>query len=723
MKRIVILTIAALTMLPLLMIAQETDTDTGRSHIDDYRSEKLKNLPYKKKVKIANNLYNNGSYINALMYYEEAYAEKPENACIVSRLAKLNYLVRDYVKAETYYQKFYELDPVKYSKAKYMQALMQKYNGKYDEAIKNFEGFIAEYDNADEDKSDFEKIVKRQVEGAKLGIKTTSDPERVIVTLLDEQVNNPFSDFAPIAGENGELVYSSLIADKAIILPNEEEENADSVAAAIPYAKIYTTKRSGDTWLDKQLFPGPINKDQYHVGNGAFSTDGNRFYFTQCVVGEQLKMECEIYVSQKEGGSWGEPTKLDINAEGTTNTHPSIGKMKDGKEYIFFTSTRTEDSKDNDKKDLDTPGNSDIFYAEITGPAKTGKVSNLGNKINTDMNEVTPFYDNATHTLYFSSEGYVSIGGFDVYSVTHNGSDWDTVTNLLAPINSSVDDLYYNISKDGRNGFIVSNRVGGYGLKSATCCDDIYSFRVVKEINIRILVADRKNPEQPLVGADVSIIKATNNQNTPIGNFTTTADDAVLFALQPDEVYQINATKTGYWGADTILDVNALAETVDPKDTLDLVLLLDEIQRQKIKLKRVYYDFDRYNLTKQYKVALDTLAALLVANPTWTIEVYGHTDSIGSDAYNMVLAKRRAQTCADYLESKKIDIARISLIAVGKSQPAVPNSTENGKDDPKGRAKNRRAEFKINTNDVNKLVEIEYTDQGPYVKYTDQTNK
>lgn len=716
MKRIVILTIAALTMLPLFTIAQVEDTDTGRSHIDDYRSDKLKNLGYKKKVKIANNLYENGSYINALMYYEEAYAEKPENACIVSRLAKLNYLVRDYGKAEGYYQKFYELDPEKYSKAKYMQALMQKYNGKYDEAKKNFEGFIAEYNDADKDKADFTKIVKRQVEGCELGKRTTSDPERVVVDLLDQKVNNPFSDFAPIARDNGELVFSSLISDKAIVLPNEEEDNADSVAAAIPYSRIYTTKRSGDTWLDKQLFPGPINSaEQYHVGNGAFSKDGNRFYFTQCQVGEELKMECEIYVSVNEGGAWQKPVKLGINGKGTTNTHPSIGVMRDGKEYIFFSSTRTEEGKEKKKKDLDAPGNSDIFYAEITGPTKTGTAKNLGDKINTPFNEVTPFYDNNTHTLYFSSEGYVSIGGFDIYSVTHNGTDWDSVTNLLAPINSSVDDLYFTLSNDGKNGFLVSNRPGGYGLKSATCCDDIYSFKIVTEVYLKGLVANKNTPTVPIDGADVSIFIKDGENLTPLTNLTTRDGKHFVVTLDPQNVYQVNVTKSGYWGSETIID----EATMNVEDTLEMVFLLEEIPRTKIKLKRVYYDFDRYNLSRQYRVALDTLAKLLVDNPKWTIEIYGHTDSIGSDAYNMVLAKRRAQTCADYLASKKIDIGRISMIAKGRQEPAAPNTKPNGADDPQGRAKNRRAEFKITTNDPDQIVEIEYTDSGPYVRYSD----
>ncbi|CAN5335578.1 hypothetical protein BH09BAC1_BH09BAC1_28310 [soil metagenome] len=722
MKRTVIFAIAALTLLlPLFTIAQVQDTDTSNSPIDDYRSEKLKNLPYKKKVKIANGLYENGSYINALMYYEEAYAQKPENACIVSRLAKLNYLVRDYGKAETYYGKFYELDPKKFSKAKYMQALMQKYNGKYDEAKKNFQAFIGEYDNADDDKADFEKIVKRQVEGCELGIKTTSDPERVIVTLLDEKVNNPFSDFAPIARENGELVYSSLIAKKAIILPNEEEENADSVAAAIPYARIYTTQRSGDTWLDKQLFPAPITSDQYHVGNGAFSKDGNRFYFTQCMVGEALRMECEIYVSVKKGGTWDKPVKLDIN-KGSTTTHPSVGVMKDGKEYLFFSSTRVEGEGDNKRKrDLDEPGNSDLYYAEITGPTKVGAAKNLGSKINTKFNEVTPFYDNNTHILYFSSEGYVSIGGFDIYKAVYNGTDFDSVTNLLAPINSSVDDLYYNLSSDGKNGFLVSNRPGGYGLKSPTCCDDIYSFKIVTDIYLKGIVANKKSPETPIDGADVSVFIKDGNNLTPLTNLTTNSGKPFIVTLDPEKIYQVNVTKSGYWGSETVIDLT----TMNVEDTLEMVFLLEEIQRQKIQLKRVYYDFDRYNLTKQYKVALDTLAKLLLidSNKTWTIEIYGHTDSIGSDAYNMVLAKRRAQTCADYLQSKKVDIARISLIAVGESQPAAPNTTANGKDDPKGRAKNRRAEFKINTNNPNKLVEIEYTDQGPYVKYSETKKK
>jgi outer membrane protein OmpA-like peptidoglycan-associated protein len=107
---------------------------------------------------------------------------------------------------------------------------------------------------------------------------------------------------------------------------------------------------------------------------------------------------------------------------------------------------------------------------------------------------------------------------------------------------------------------------------------------------------------------------------------------------------------------------------------------------------------------------LDSLANVLKENPAWTMEIYGHTDAKGSDDYNMRLGKARAQAAADYLVTKyKIDINRLSLISKGESEPRMPNENPDGTDNPLGRANNRRVEFKVNSNDKNLEVEIEYT--------------
>lgn len=701
MKRLLTIAILGL-LLPVFTFAQETgekETEEEKKDypFEDYRSEKLKNLGPKKKLKIANSLYEKGSYVNALMYYEEALKDKPDNACIISRLAKLNYLVRDYKKAEGYYQMFYELDTEKFAKAKYMQALMQKYNGKCEEAKTNFQSFIDEYNDADDDKDKFTKLVEAHKEGCDLQVQTTNDPERVEIELLDDKVNNPFSDFAPFPISDNEFVFSSLRADSAIMLPTDDE-SGDS----IPYQKsmIYTSKLVDGSWTEAQLYPETINGGNQHVGNPTFSEDRQRMYFNKCVVGEELKLECSIYVSELQQGKWSDPAELkgDINTEGSTNTHPNVGKDADGKEVLYFTSDRETNSK----------GGKDIYYAEIKGTNEFGPVKNAGN-INTEQDEVTPFYDHATGTLYFSSDKAAGIGGFDIYKTVDSSGTWTEPENLLAPINSSVDDIYFSINKDDKHGFIVSNRPGGYGLKSETCCDDIYAFTIIREVVLKGFVATQKDPETPIEGADVSFFVKKGEELSLIANFTTNAEEEFMVPLDPETVYQVNVTKSGYWGSEEVIDLS----TMNVKDTLEKIFFIEEIARRKIQLKRVYYDFDRYNITRKYKVALDSLHSLLAANEGWTVEIFGHTDSIGTDPYNMQLAKRRAQSAADYLVAKGISIDRISLIAKGEEVPTAPNTTPSGADNPEGRAKNRRVEFLIKTNDENLEVDIEYLDAGP----------
>lgn len=682
-------------LLPAYLFAQEEPTggeptDTNKYIFSDYRSERLQDLGPRRKLKIANLLYERGSYLNAQMYYEEVHAEKPNNVCVIARLAKINYLMRDYKEAEKWYKLFYEQDPVKYSKAKYMEAMMQKYNGNCDAASTNFQEFIDEYNDADNDKDKFKQYVKDQIAGCDLQTQTMNDPERVVVDLLDEMVNNPFSDYAPLPDGDNNLVFSSIRSDTAVHVSDDGT-----------YAKsqIYTSTYDGNAWTKAKLFPEPVNDPNEHTGNATFTEDGNTMFFTRCQLGDKLQMDCSIYRSQLEDGSWNDPELVNgLNDLGTTNTHPSVGKDADGNPVLYFTSDREEGSK----------GKLDIYYAPLNDNGTVGTAKNAS-FINTEQNEVTPFYDNATNTLYFSSDKYTGIGGYDIYSTMYSDTGWSDPENLLAPINSSVDDIYFSISDDDRHGFLTSNRPGGYGLKSETCCDDIYSFNIIREFILRGIVATKADPETPIEDADLSYFKKDDGQLELITNLTTTGEPFYL-TVDPDILYQANVTKQGYWGSEEELD---FSDAEIDQDTIDYTFFIEPIPRRKIKLKRIYYDFDKYNVSRKYRVTLDSLAILLNDNPDWTVEVYGHTDSVGTDAYNMRLGKRRAQSVADYLVKKKINIDRISLISKGETVPLVPNSTDAGADDPKGRAKNRRAEFILNSNQEDLILDVEYTDQGP----------
>jgi hypothetical protein len=154
-----------------------------------------------------------------------------------------------------------------------------------------------------------------------------------------------------------------------------------------------------------------------HNGNGNFSPDKKKFYFTRCEqVTDSMKMHCDIYLSEFKGGQWSEPQRLDdkINYPGYTNTQPAMGTSKQG-DVLYWVSDRPNGD-----------GGMDIWFSTID---KSGKFSNpqtVGRKINTAGDEATPFYDSKTGVLYFSSNGQIGMGGYDIFKTRGAQKKWET---------------------------------------------------------------------------------------------------------------------------------------------------------------------------------------------------------------------------------------------------------------------------------------------------------
>lgn len=685
MKRILVIVIGL--MIPFLLFSQN----------EDYRTDKQKNLKPRKKLKIADKLADKGTYFNAIVYYEEVVNEKPECVYAMHQLAELNYALRDYKAAEKWYRQVLDTEPDKYPKDQFMYALMQKYNAKYDEAKTNFQLFIDEF-NTGSDKGLMEERAEMEIEGCDLAKTQMASPIRVNIDHLEPDINNPFTEFAPKPASATELVYSSIRSDSALSVNDLQDENIDY------YSKIYTAEFKNGSWQPSAAMPEPINSSETHSGNGTYSPDGKKFYFTRCKPGKLMQMECKIYVSTVTNGTFGEPVKLGetINLADHTSTHPSVSYTEDGKEVLYFTSNRPNGK-----------GGLDIWYAESTGNNSFGEPINLGNTVNTMYDETTPYYDGVTGTLYFSSNGHVNIGGYDVYSVVGNKNAWEMPMNMGYPLNSSTDDLYFVLHEDGKNGYMVSNRPGVISIKSETCCDDIFDIKIIKEIFLKAYVATKNEPEVPVADADVSFFISRDGDLTPISTLKTNAEEVFIVPLDPDTKYKVNVTKAGFWGSENVVDLTGDIDV----DTIERVFYINEIIRKKIKLERIYYSFDRYNISRTYKKSLDSLYLVLTENEDLILEIVGHTDSKGTDEYNIELAQKRAESAADYLMKKGISEDRLSLLAKGEEEPLVPNEKANGADDPKGRAKNRRVEFILKSTNENVELDIEYKDADPIGTY------
>ncbi len=331
---------------------------------------------------------------------------------------------------------------------------------------------------------------------------------------------------------------------------------------------------------------------------------------------------------------------------------------------------------------------------------------NLGRTVNTEQDEMTPYFDISSNTLYFSSNGHVGLGGFDIYKTEGFRRRWQDPKNLGHPINSSVDDLYYHLRNE-REGYFVSNRPGVIALKNETCCDDIFSFRYKEILRFAVtgFVYDKADTTQtPLSDAVVTLYglnemegdTATTQKYEEIlldtDSITGENDTAYFFNLKPGKRYRLSAVKDSYLvGKRSISTINR-----DTSDTMQINIPIKKIQKQEsFIVENIYYDFDKATLKDESKPGLDSLIMFLEDNPQLIVEISAHTDSIGSKRYNQRLSQKRAESVVDYLVNQGIDTARLKAKGYGESQPIAPNTKPDGSDNPKGRAKNRRTEFKI----------------------------
>jgi outer membrane protein OmpA-like peptidoglycan-associated protein len=206
------------------------------------------------------------------------------------------------------------------------------------------------------------------------------------------------------------------------------------------------------------------------------------------------------------------------------------------------------------------------------------------------------------------------------------------------------------------------------------------------------------------------LYKVNGNNFEFVSNAKTTKDPS-YYTLKRGASYKINGNKDGYWPS---IDNLTVAED-EEEDTISKVYYLDAITKIHIKIPNVYFAFDKSNVIDFYQHQIDSVVKVLNDHPAYTVEIQGHTDSKGTDEYNEKLSMRRANEVKTFLIKKK-GIAENRVVAkwFGKTKPAVPNELPNGEDDPEGRAKNRRVEFKIIPDKPEDAPEIENT--GEVVK-------
>ena len=413
----------------------------------------------KKIIAFADEQYEKGDYYYALSYYKQALEKDSNSIELLWKYAETLRAYKDYSKAENYYAKVYAREQTKiYPNSLLNLALMQKQNGRYEQALKTFKLSAKKLEK--KKNSSFYKKSLREIESCAWAIKNLLDSLdfRPLIH-LPETVNTYDAEFGHTIRDN-RLVFSALKADSS----NKEEEVYDPAYRT----KLYYSERNELGEFQKSK----MNTDLFHAdlsyGNGSYSLDGTKYYFSICE-DDGFKYSCKIMVAQKKDSAWSLTDTLgkEINVIGANTTMPFFTKIN-GKQVLLFSSDRKGGM-----------GGMDIWYSESIDGISFKNASNIST-LNSVENEVTPFYDTTKNRLFFSSTWHDGFGGYDVHFSNHIDGLFSSPLNAGNPINSSANDLYYFIHNDSI--YVSSNKKGGYYSKNPTCCSDIYAFYPIAEL-------------------------------------------------------------------------------------------------------------------------------------------------------------------------------------------------------------------------------------------------
>ena len=595
----------------------------------------------KQEVKLADKFFKDYAYLKASEFYANAVKLGDSSLYVLTKLGDCYYNNSNADKSAKWYGKavkLYESQMEPEYIYKYSQAL--KSQGNYEEAIVWLEKYRAL--NPDDN-----RIAGLDFNNLELYMKLSNDDE-VYVTVENLPINSKYADFGAYE-RDGKLIFSSSRDGKSNIYDWNGE----------PYLDIYETsvqEKDGGNSYDKvsRINASKINTE-YHEANVAITNDGKTIYFTRDNVSKrnQLKTDrqgtahLKIYKASLIDSTWQDVVELPFNDKLHSNGHPALSP--DNK-TLFFVSDREGGF-----------GGTDIYKVEIFEDGTYGIPENLGQSINTDGKEMFP-YVSKDNTLYFSSDSNINLGFLDIYKSNILKDSNAKVENLGAPYNSGFDDFGFFIDSDTEIGYFSSNRPGGLGS------DDIYSFiGCYQTVKGTVRNADTQEP------MSMATVKLMNKGGKVIKTVTTGANGEYSFKIKCNTKYTVLGEKPDF--KNDFKDFNSGEETGgDVTVDLNLIPLIKDDQ---IVINPIFFDFDKWNIRTDAQYELENIVDVMRAHPNMVIKIESHTDSRGSDRYNMKLSDRRAKSTQEYLLSRDIAPERIeSAIGYGESQ--LLNKCSNG---------------------------------------------
>jgi outer membrane protein OmpA-like peptidoglycan-associated protein len=619
------------------------------------------------KNKAADALFDKMYYVEAAKSYELSINNGDASKEILQRLGDAYYFNTKMSSASKWYGKLIAEYPNEVS-AEYLFRYAQSLQGiqNYELAKKWMKAFAEKQKSTDPRAKNFslKNVTLEDIENIK--------PSFILENL---DINSAYSDFGPMFYK-GDLVYSTTI-DSSYYKTEKYGWN-DQPFLNMQLGKISETQ-SNVTF--KERFGKDITT-KYHEACIAFSPDEKTIYFTRNNYNGKLKRDSKginnlkifsATASENSNGtvSWKDIQELPFNSDDYSVGHPSVSK--DGKKLYFVSDMPG------------TIGSTDIFVVDILGNNQFSQPKNLGEKINTTGREMFPYITD--QALYFSSDGFLGLGGLDVFESRIIDDAFDAPANLGAPLNSNRDDFGYIVNESTNKGFVCSNRKTGKGD------DDIYSFERSCNQAIGGYVFDAISNNR-IAGAMVTL---KNANGIKVAETVSQFDGKYDFNnnVNCNTSYTIEVSKENYNNnTKAIVTANSSGKT-EAVVGLDPALIVRENGLLKIKIGIIYFDLDKSDIRYDAAIELNKVVLLMYQYNTVVIKIESHTDSRANDQYNLELSDRRAKATRDYLISQGVAPERIES-AIGYGETQLLNNCSNGVPCTEAQHQvNRRSEFII----------------------------
>jgi outer membrane protein OmpA-like peptidoglycan-associated protein/tetratricopeptide (TPR) repeat protein len=600
-----------------------------------------------KDTKIADKLFDRYEYTEAAQEYLKLVEKDKADNYVYQRLADSYYTVFNTKEATKWFAKLVEEKQDAETYLKYAQML--KAEGNYEEADKQMQHFAAMKPNDSRAKAFL----------ANQNYLPSINEQTKLFAVSKSDVSSDKADFGAVLANDNNFYFTSARNDSRKTYGLNEE----------PYLDMYKATFNENKTLSEATAVSNLNT-KWHDGPATISADGNTMYFASESFNERKgfekdKMEYQtlkrgkiyLYKATKVDGLWSNKKALPFNNVAYSVRNPSISK--DGK-TLYFSSDMPEGL-----------GGEDIWKVSVDGDAYGAPV-NLGKSVNTEGNDSFPFIaDN--DVLYFSSDARQGLGGLDVYSI--NLKEEAAAVNVGLPVNSEKDDFSFSYNLKNKIAFFSSNRDG---------VDNIYVAGPICGVKTIVLVRDGVTGRF-IESASVTMM---GENSTLIGTKESTAKGEVLFNVECEKAYSLQAAKEGY-------ERGVFNMGKSEGGIVTIVAILDPIQpvitEIEVILQPIYFDFNKSNITDQGATELDKLVGVMNEYPEMVIFAKSHTDSRGKDNYNMNLSDRRAKSTVQYLLSRGISKERISGQGFGESELKVTCD----KCTDEEHAQNRRSEFVI----------------------------